>query len=432
MSMRILSILMSICFLSFIPVLGEINMVGMRVSSYGITPSLTGEEIRHFSNNFKAKVNPAARSAVIWNVGAIQGSTCHLEFPNNGATGHSTANISFSATDQHAEMMQYFTDNDIDVYLQVEAGMANPEALIDLVLKQYGYNYSCVKGIGFDVEWYKSNGTMNTTAAITDALSETLLGQVQWYGSADQWAIGRPLKLFFKHWISDLMPKNYRGAGDIIYINDSQGYLSMGDLITDFTLWAQEFAGYPVAYQIGYNKDITENGVTKNDYTWWSQLANPAAEITKALATNLTGNYDVGVFWVDFTSRLPEVAKYLEEPKAEDGFAFPKNCGAGTSLQVDGEVKCDAVIIGDWKIRTPDYVFESDYDLRSLKDVEKFINENSHLPEVPSASDMKEDGVNIAELNMVLLKKIEELTLYTIALQKQVEEQAHAIKKFSK
>lgn len=110
-------------------------------------------------------------------------------------------------------------------------------------------------------------------------------------------------------------------------------------------------------------------------------------------------------------------------------FVYPQECGAGQNMKVDGEIKCDAVIIGDWKLRTPDYVFRSDYKLRSLKNVEAFIRKNSHLPEVPSANEMKENGVNLSELNMLLLKKVEELTLYTISLQKQVEEQASILEK---
>lgn len=81
----------------------------------------------------------------------------------------------------------------------------------------------------------------------------------------------------------------------------------------------------------------------------------------------------------------------------------------------------DKVMIKDWTIEAPDYVFNKDYKLRSLKDVEKYITENNHLPEVPSAESMKKEGVDLSELNMTLLKKIEELTLYTIQQQKEIE-----------
>lgn len=70
----------------------------------------------------------------------------------------------------------------------------------------------------------------------------------------------------------------------------------------------------------------------------------------------------------------------------------------------------------------PDFVFAKDYNLLPLNEVEKYIKENSHLPEVPSASEMTESGINVAEMDALLLKKVEELTLYMIELKKENEE----------
>jgi hypothetical protein len=70
-----------------------------------------------------------------------------------------------------------------------------------------------------------------------------------------------------------------------------------------------------------------------------------------------------------------------------------------------------------------DYVFEPDYNLSSLSEIEAYTKANKHLPEVPSASEMTEKGVDIAAMNMVLLKKVEELTLHAIEQQKQIETQ---------
>lgn len=70
----------------------------------------------------------------------------------------------------------------------------------------------------------------------------------------------------------------------------------------------------------------------------------------------------------------------------------------------------------------PDYVFEKNYNLKSLNEVENYINTNKHLPEVPSASDVKKEGLNLVDMDVALLKKVEELTLYVIELQKQNDE----------
>ncbi|WP_070908792.1 DUF4200 domain-containing protein [Flavobacterium tructae] len=69
-----------------------------------------------------------------------------------------------------------------------------------------------------------------------------------------------------------------------------------------------------------------------------------------------------------------------------------------------------------------DFVFENDYSLRSLDSVDKFIKENKHLPEIASADEMKKEGINLSEMNIKLLQKIEELTLYVIEQNKHMKE----------
>lgn len=78
------------------------------------------------------------------------------------------------------------------------------------------------------------------------------------------------------------------------------------------------------------------------------------------------------------------------------------------------EVKVDAQA---W----PDYVFDSEYSLMPLEEVENYIQENGHLPNVPSAEEVELQGQNLGEMNKVLLEKIEELTLHLIEQQKEIE-----------
>ncbi|MDH6250519.1 hypothetical protein M2347_000246 [Chryseobacterium sp. H1D6B] len=70
---------------------------------------------------------------------------------------------------------------------------------------------------------------------------------------------------------------------------------------------------------------------------------------------------------------------------------------------------------------TADFVFEKDYALPKLEDVEKHIKENKHLPEIASAEVMEKEGVNVGEFQIKLLQKIEELTLYSIEQNKQIK-----------
>jgi hypothetical protein len=66
----------------------------------------------------------------------------------------------------------------------------------------------------------------------------------------------------------------------------------------------------------------------------------------------------------------------------------------------------------------PDYVFEKDYTLLPLSELETYIKQNKHLPEVPSAKEMEAEGLNLKEMNLLLLKKVEELTLHLIEINK--------------
>lgn len=91
-------------------------------------------------------------------------------------------------------------------------------------------------------------------------------------------------------------------------------------------------------------------------------------------------------------------------------------------LAVNGLIGSQEIILSDFPGEVPDYVFDQSYDLRSLEEVKGYIDDYQHLPEVPSAQEMTKNGMHIAEMNLILLKKIEELTLYQIQLLERLEE----------
>jgi hypothetical protein len=102
------------------------------------------------------------------------------------------------------------------------------------------------------------------------------------------------------------------------------------------------------------------------------------------------------------------------------------NVGIGTTspdakLTVKGDVHTREVRVDMTGAVGPDYVFEKNYDLLSLTELETYINQNKHLPEVPSAKEMEKDGLNLKEMNLILLKKVEELTLHLIEMKKEIE-----------
>lgn len=109
------------------------------------------------------------------------------------------------------------------------------------------------------------------------------------------------------------------------------------------------------------------------------------------------------------------------------------NVGIGTTntgsykLAVEGKIGAREVNVNTttpW----PDYVFKDDYKLPSLQSVENYIDKNKHLPEVPTEKEVTENGLNLGEMNALLLKKIEELTLYVIQQQKEIDELKSKVK----
>lgn len=93
----------------------------------------------------------------------------------------------------------------------------------------------------------------------------------------------------------------------------------------------------------------------------------------------------------------------------------------GVRLAVDGKIMAEELEVQlsqDW----PDYVFADDYDLPRLTEVEAFVREHRHLPNVPSAQDVARDGINVGAMQATLLQKVEELTLYVVQLNRELDE----------
>jgi hypothetical protein len=99
------------------------------------------------------------------------------------------------------------------------------------------------------------------------------------------------------------------------------------------------------------------------------------------------------------------------------------NVGIGTTNPSEKLVVAGKILAMEVKVQNvpaSDYVFEPDYNLLSLDEVETFIKDNKHLPEIPSASEFKENGVGLGEMDNMLLRKVEELTLYIIQQEKEI------------
>ncbi len=98
------------------------------------------------------------------------------------------------------------------------------------------------------------------------------------------------------------------------------------------------------------------------------------------------------------------------------------NVGIGTSnptfkLSVNGNIRSKEVVV---ETGWADYVFDEGYALRPLSEVEKFIQTNKHLPNIPSAENIQKNGLSVGQVQTKMMEKIEELTLYIIQLEKKI------------
>ncbi len=106
------------------------------------------------------------------------------------------------------------------------------------------------------------------------------------------------------------------------------------------------------------------------------------------------------------------------------------------TLEVLGGIVADSIyaskVVTTPKWRVPDYVFEPGYKRTTLNELESFVREKRHLPDMPSAKEIESRGMDLAEMNLRLLKTVEELTLHVIDLDRTLKEQQTENSKLAK
>ncbi|GEM_PF-324551 len=167
-------------------------------------------------------------------------------------------------------------------------------------------------------------------------------------------------------------------------------------------------------YAVGSNINISNNGTIANAYGEYFYYSGTGA---------VTNSYGI---YIDSTFNKGTADNYAIHSASDADSYFEGNLGIGTAspdmkLTVKGKIHAQEIKVDLEGAIMPDYVFEKSYPLKSLSEIEKYINQHKHLPEIPSASIVAKNGLYLKEMNLKLLQKIEELTLYTIEQEKQLE-----------
>lgn len=244
-----------------------------------------------------------------------------------------------------------------------------------------------------------------------------------------------------------------------------------GDINTSFDgptasgVWAGQDFGSPM--EITCIKFRPRNGfytrmdggkfqVSDDGTTWTDLYTIPAGTITQFQDYYITSNavqpttarYARYLSGANGYGNIAEVKFYGQaattyaEPLTTDvntnGHKFVGKDGGTKGLKIDtaGWVIVDTNMVanivyarsvrGDYNEVVPDYVFEDTYNLMPLKELEAYIKQNKHLPDVPSDAEYKHKGsIDLTELNLLLLRKVEELTLHMIELEKKLNNKPH-------
>lgn len=177
---------------------------------------------------------------------------------------------------------------------------------------------------------------------------------------------------------------------------DVRGNITVGDLDGN-TENGQIFLGNPNhgIHRIGNIVDLFTSGGPESGITFTLRSYNPS-----------TASY----------TNMNEAMKIASNGNVGIGTTTPD-----TKLAVNGTIHTKEVKVDLLAPMVPDYVFAPAYKLKTLEEVEKFIQENNHLPEIPSAAEFEKNGLMLAEMNMSLLKKMEEMTLYMIEQNKEIK-----------
>ena len=158
------------------------------------------------------------------------------------------------------------------------------------------------------------------------------------------------------------------------------------------------FPGYTGSWARGFSL-CNENNT--NDFVWFG-----------AYGPVVNGKSDVSYAFIGKNYYSPYIV-FKPDGKVGIGTKTPQSL-----LAVNGTITSKEVVVtaDGW----PDYVFASDYNLRSLNEVETYIEQNNHLPDVPSQKEVSEKGISLGNMDAKLLQKIEELTLYMIEMNKRM------------
>ncbi len=187
----------------------------------------------------------------------------------------------------------------------------------------------------------------------------------------------------------------FENFAEFTYTASVNNGLAIGTAPSDFSKLIIQNTVRPCAIQINQQG----NALTFNKLIYM-QYDNPTTEVFKVVNTQFGTQ---PMFFLEGNGRL----------------TIHNGTEKIFQLNPDGVLRTRTIMVDTYN--WPDYVFAPSYQLRPLSDVKLFIDANGHLPDVPAADQTESEGIDVAEMNKILLKKIEELTLYLLQQEERIK-----------
>jgi hypothetical protein len=233
---------------------------------------------------------------------------------------------------------------------------------------------------------------------------------------------------------------------DSINIGTLHGGPSMGEL--ELYTWNNN----PISFNITANPSLQMKKGRNNDFTLFFPLQNKWNRFITGEGSSLLLSAggrglsdDIADLFVDSSGNVGIGTTTPDEKLTVAGNLKLNNGKLFVNINVDdisednrnnfsvfvaGGILSENFIMGA-KSSWADHVFNKEYELPKLEEIEKYINLNKHLPDIPSAIEVENNGYSLHDMNVKLLQKIEELTLYSIEQEKEIEDISATIESYN-
>jgi hypothetical protein len=290
--------------------------------------------------------------------------------------------------------------------------------------------------------YYSSGDVAIGSAAISSPLFKFNITGNMWLAGPNFRAGGSPAVLYLGDMFNSVSCEYGVGlklgvaSAPLAVVIGNGGYVGIGTatpLEKMHIMGNARLEGGQVRFYTGSADATGSTGIVGNS-NGWTRL-DPGTGTSSRFIIPIQNASDVtsakNIFDIEDCSANPPTWKHLMELRADGSAFFMGKVGIGmapatSQLVVNGKIAAKEVQV----TATPsDFVFANNYPLKKLDEVESFIKQNKHLPDIPSGKEVEKNGYNVGEMQSKLLQKIEELTLYMIEQNKVIEKQQERIAK---